>query len=452
MPTTTVIKTSRIHTYLKSHEGISPLVVFRFVFGSMMAFAILRFWLNGWIETQYLDPVFFFSYQAFEWVKPLGNPAIYILYASCGIAALFIAVGFLYRFSTLFFFLSFTYIELMDKTNYLNHYYFVTLIAFLMIWLPAHRAHSVDAKIGLAKPSATAPRFFRHLLLFQLAVVYFFAGLAKLNSDWLLAAQPMTTWLKAFGHFPVVGSFFDSHLAAYGFSWVGALYDLSIPFLLFFNRTRPWAYLAVIVFHTITAILFPIGMFPFVMIGATLIFFPPSFHDKLLKMVGLKAKNTPKTQLGLSKPALYGAVIFAVIQLLVPFRHLANDGELFWYENGYRFSWRVMLMEKAGAAFFYVQDGNEGRAMEIRNSDYLTPNQEKMMATQPDMILEYAHFLEEEFKTLGMEDPVVKAKVYVTLNGRPSRPFVNPEIDLTDKKQINTNQWLVPFEDEIHGL
>ena len=107
-------------------------------------------------------------------------------------------------------------------------------------------------------------------------MVYFFAGVAKLNFDWLIEAQPLKIWLPAQSHLPMIGPFLEMEVTAYFFSWFGAIYDLTIPFLLLMNRTRPWAYAAVVVFHVMTRILFPIGMFPFIMIGATLIFFPGS--------------------------------------------------------------------------------------------------------------------------------------------------------------------------------
>ncbi len=50
---------------------------------------------------------------------------------------------------------------------------------------------------------------------------------------------------------------FNHVFVAYAFSWLGCLYDLSIPFLLLYRKTRPFAYAAVIIFHILTAILFP---------------------------------------------------------------------------------------------------------------------------------------------------------------------------------------------------
>ncbi len=112
---------NRFSKYLSSYTEAAPLAVFRIFFGIMMFASIVRFWLNGWIEKLYITPKFHFSYYGFEWVKPLGD-FTYFIFIICGITALMVAAGFKYQLAIVGFFLSFTYIELMDKTTYLNHY------------------------------------------------------------------------------------------------------------------------------------------------------------------------------------------------------------------------------------------------------------------------------------------------------------------------------------------
>lgn len=130
--------------YLQKYTSAAPLAVFRILFGFMILASIIRFWNKGWIEELYIKPLHFFPYYGFEFVKPLGENT-YLLFAICGICALLVALGFLYRWAAAGLFLSFTYIELIDKSTYLNHYYFVSLICFLLIFLPAHVCFSVDS-------------------------------------------------------------------------------------------------------------------------------------------------------------------------------------------------------------------------------------------------------------------------------------------------------------------
>ena len=174
----------------------------------MMLFSIIRFSAYGWIDKMYIQPKFHFTYYGFEWVKPLGN-FTYILFFICGLAALFVAIGYRYKLAIVVFFLSFTYIELMDKTTYLNHYYFISIVAFVMIFLPAQVYWSYDSIKDNSKSFEYVPQWTVDIIKLLLGVVYFYAGLAKLNSDWLLNAMPLNIWLPANGDLPIIGFLFN---------------------------------------------------------------------------------------------------------------------------------------------------------------------------------------------------------------------------------------------------
>lgn len=435
-----------IHNLLARHVSIAPLITFRVIFGLMMFASVLRFWMMGWIETQYIEPGIHFKYFGFHWLPEPSAEGYYALFSLMAISALGIAAGLFYRWSATLFFLSFTYIELIDVTYYLNHYYFVSIVAFLMIFLPAQGSHSLDVKLGRARLHSHVPAWCVHLIMLQLGIVYFYAGLAKLNADWLLEAMPLAIWLPANDHLPIIGPLLGWKATAYAFSWGGAIYDLSIPFLLLWSRTRPMAYAAVVVFHILTWMLFQIGMFPFIMMGATLIFFPSTWHQKWQdKLFG--RGSAPSFNSYRIKPALkFALAAFVIIQLAFPFRHVLYSGNPFWHEQGYRFGWRVMLMEKAGYAQFKVKDAR-GRTIEVQNSDFLTPAQEKMMSTQPDLMIQYAHFLESHYQSLGVETSGVFAEVYVSFNGRQSRPFIDPNHNLAVAKDSWAHKsFILPFE------
>lgn len=427
-----------------------------------MLISILRFALRGWIDKLYIEPGFFFSYLGFEWVKPLGE-FTYFIFALCGVSALFVSIGFKYRWSIILFFLSFTYIELMDKTTYLNHYYFVSALSFLMIWLPAGNYFSADAFLDPHSSTKRVPAWSIDSIKLLLAIVYFYAGLAKLNSDWLFEAMPLQIWLPAKYSLPLLGDLFQQTWTHYAFSWAGALYDLSIPFLLLYRKTRPIAFFFVVVFHALTRILFPIGMFPYIMIVSALIFFDASVHHKLLKGISrifrISKEQFESFRDDNLRPGrnhtinLYVISAFFFLQILIPFRHLLYPGELFWTEQGFRFSWRVMLIEKAGYANFKVVDPDNDKVFYVDNTQFLTRFQEKQMSTQPDFILEYAHYLESYYKEQGISDPEIYVESYVALNGRPSRPFIDPNTDLTKiQPSLKHKSWILPFNGKIKGL
>jgi len=434
--------------------SIAPLITFRITFGLLMFFSIARFWWRGWVTTVYINPRFHFSYVGFEWVQPLGNTGMHLLFALMLISTLLVTLGLFYRVAIILFFLAFTYVELIDVTTYLNHYYFISLVAFMMIWLPANRRYALDTKLKLVEPKQWVPAWTIGMIRFQLGIVYVFAGLAKLNADWILEAQPMRIWLPGTTHLPIIGKWMYQEWIAYLFAWFGAAYDLFIVFFLLNKKTRPVAFWFVIIFHAATAIFFPgIGMFPYVMMTSSLIFFSGTFHEKLLsRLFFIKDAAQISPDQNNSYQYKYRGIIswaiasYVVIQLLLPLRFLAYPGHLFWHEEGYRFSWRVMLMEKSGAAYFTVKDKTTNQQYEISNAVYLTALQEKMMSTQPDMILKYAHYLAKEYKKLGMKNPEVYAEVYVSLNGERSRLFIDSNVNLAEQQPgWQHYNWVLPY-------
>ena len=454
--------TSFLQKHINAPAEAAPLAVFRILFGVMMVLSIIRFWGYGWIDKLYIQPKFFFSYYGFEWVKPLG-PYTYLIFAVCGLSAFFVAIGYRYRLAIILFFLSFTYIELMDKTTYLNHYYFISILSFLMIFLPANSYFAIDAAKNPAKAFQYIPSWTLNSIKLLLGIVYFYAGLAKLNSDWLLHAMPLKIWLPSKFDIPFIGDLLSKEWVQYAFSWTGAAYDLAIPFLLLYKRTRPYAFVMVVIFHVLTRVLFPIGMFPYIMIISALIFFDAKVHLRIIRYLatGLKINVAQfnngrclKSALTMTNRIKYGVLgIFFAVQLLLPFRYLFYPGELFWTEEGYRFSWRVMLMEKSGYAQFKIVDGETGKWFYVDNSDFLTTFQEKQMAFQPDFILEYAHYLKEHFEKDGHKKVRVYVDSQVSLNGRLSTTFINPQIDLAKEKESFLHKnWIIPFTDEIKGI
>ena len=450
-----------LRRYFHAYTPAAPLATFRLAFGLLVLASVVRFWAKGWIAELYLKPTFFFPYYGFEWVKPLG-PYTYGLFAACGLCALLVALGWWYRTAAVGLFVSFTYIELMDKSTYLNHYYFVSLVALLLVLLPAGRYFALDTRHNPARWRNEVPRWTVDALRLLMGIVYVYAGLAKLNSDWLLHALPLRIWLPAKNDLPLIGPLLGQVWVAYAFSWFGAFYDLMVPFFLLNRRTRPWAYATVVVFHVLTAVLFPIGMFPYVMMVAALIFFPAAWHERVLQRLRHLLRVAAPAP-GLAVPLRYGPArrqlllmglgVFFLVQLLVPFRYLLYPRELFWTEEGYRFSWRVMLMEKMGNVQFKVVDGVSGRARLVNNYDHLSTLQEKMMSTQPDMLVQFARYLRDYYARRGVQAPQVYADAYVSLNGRLGKSFIDPTVDLARMSDdMRPKPWILPFDDEISGL
>ena len=351
----------------------------------------------------------------------------------------------------------------MDKTTYLNHYYFISILSFLMIFLPANSSYSFDS----FQNKVSYKSIFKwnvdciKLLLF---IVYFYSGLAKINSDWLIEAQPLKIWLTSNYDLPVIGELMQKTWIHYFMSWGGMIYDLSIAFLLLYPKTRIFAFMMVIFFHLFTAVLFPIGMFPYIMIMGSIIFFDSKTHKNILnaifskiglsKLIDSKHINKNEVKRLKYKKVRIGILsTFFIIQVLFPFRYFLYPGELFWNEQGYRFSWRVMLIEKKGYTNFKVFDKNNNTSFYIKNEDFLTEFQERQMSFQPDFILEFAHHIGDFYKENGIEKVEVYADSYVTLNGRMSKRFINPKTDLyNEKRGFKHKEWIIPINENIKGF
>lgn len=412
---------------------IAPLSGFRFLFGALVLFSTLRFWSLGWIEDQYLEPVYHFTYFGFKWVQVYHPIYIYALFFVLALSAFLVMVGLFYRLSIILLFLSFSYIELLDKAYYLNHYYFVSVVAFMLIWLPANANHSLDARFGRVRKSMVVPLWTLLSLQCMIGIVYVSAGIAKMQAEWLFDAMPLRIWLPAKDHLPILGAILKQPWAAYVFSWSGMLFDTTIVFFLWWKRTRPLAYVTVVVFHSLTGLLFQIGVFPVVMIALTTVFFSPDAWARFLSFASTPVQNPYAYQMvqrmNRSLPII---ALILLLQLVVPFRPLLYPGNMFWTEEGYRFGWHVMLAEKAGTATFYVKQQASSVEQVVDNSDFLNRHQEKQMAFQPDMILQFAHFLKTHYQQeYAMNDLQIRCEAYVSWNARPSKLLIDPQVDLT---------------------
>lgn len=447
----------KTRNWLTKPTDISSLAFFRIAFGLIMIVEVCRYFTNDWIEKYWIDPIFFFTYEGFHWVEPWGKHGMYVHFFVMGVLAIFIMLGLFYRISAVLMFFVFTYIFLLDKSNYLNHFYLISLLSFIFMFLPAHRSFSLDAKLNPSIQSDLVPWWTVFILQFQLGCAYFFGGVAKLNADWL-RGEPMRRWMKAKTDFPLIGSQFDEPWAAWFFSYSGLLLDLFIvPFLLW-KKTRIPAFLAITLFHLMNAELFSIGIFPWFMIAATTIYFETNwFRNVLYKWnkkdppLGFQIEGEAYANPDCFKPLktkmiLTGIGFYCLIQVLLPFRHHTFNGNVNWTEEGHRFAWHMKLRDKRAKASFTVTDLDTGEEWKEKGSKYLSKRQERKMRTRPDMVRQYAHYLEKIYHAKGHKNVSVKAKVRASLNSRDYQDLIDPTVDLTKEKySIRKWDWIVPL-------
>ena len=432
---------------------ISFLVFFRILFGGIMLWEVYRYFTYGWISRYFVEPALTFTYYGFSWVKPWPGNGMYIHFWVLGLSAACVMAGFLYRIATPIFFLAFTYFFLLEQTRYLNHFYLVCLISFVMCFLPAERAFSVDALLRPKIRSDVVPAWTLWLVRAQVGIPYFYGGIAKLNSDWLFGGEPMRTWLSP------LGSFFAADWIVYSFVIGGLMLDLLVVPLLLWRRTRMFAFVAAIAFNLINAVIFDIGIFPWLMLGALLIFFPPDLMRRFARAfmspgeMSLAAKPLPVSlesynpSLAASQKWVLGLLaVFLVVQLLFPLRHYLYPGNVSWTEEGHNFAWHMKLRTKTGEAVFTVTHPQSGQTWTIKPEDYLGSHQLMKMITKPDLVLQFSHYLAEEKRREGYENVEVRARVMVSLNGRQPQLMIDPNVDLT-KEQVSLlpARWIVPL-------
>jgi hypothetical protein len=415
-----------------------------------MAWEVVRYLGYGWIAAHYIEPTFHFTYFGFGWVRPWPGSGMYAHFAVLGLAALGMALGCLYRLSAIVFFLAFAYVFLLDQAYYLNHFYLITLLGFLLVFLPVQGAASIDARLSPALRSDSAPAWALWLLRAQIGIPYFYGGVAKLNHDWL-HGEPVRMWLAKRTDILVLGRFFTEEWMVLVFVYGGLFIDLLIvPFLLW-SRSRPFAFAISLAFHGLNALVFDIGVFPWLMIAATMIFFAPDWPRRLHLLPPLRAQafEPPVAPAPLHKTAvLAAAAVYLAIQALVPLRHFLYPGEVSWTEEGHRFSWHMMLRDKDARAVFITTDLDQGTSRTVEPGAYLTRRQEQVMAGRPDMILQFAQYLAEEARRSGGSRVEVRARVTAALNGRPAQLLIDPEVNLAGQtRSLRPSPWILPLRE-----
>lgn len=478
MPRLHSLPLTRIRARLRPPPAvdIAPLAAFRIAFGALMAVEMARFFQHGWVHGLFVEPAYHFTYPGLDWVRPWPGDGMLWHFGILLAAAVLVTLGVYYRAAIIVFALGFTYVFVLDAAFYQNHFYLICLLAWLMALIPADRAWSLDAALDPRRRSATAPGWTLWILRAQIAIVYTFAGLAKLNPDWL-RGEPVRTFLAQAPDVAVLGPLLGHPAAPWIIAYGGLMLDLTVVPLLAWARTRPAALAAAVAFHLANAALFPIGIFPWLMIGTLPLLLPPAWTraagEIALAAVAprpgrrargpmpaepvpsavpsprhMPARSTtsavpapPVWPAGPLRPAL--AAFFA-IQVALPLRHLAYPGNPSWTGEGERFAWRMMLDLKTGSTAFTAVDPATGERREIDPATQLADWQVRKLEIRPDLILQYAHHLRDGLSP-SRSDIRIYAHATLSLNGRPARPLVDPAVDLvSEPRTFRPAHWILP--------
>jgi len=429
----------------------SSLAVFRIGFGAILVFECVNYALYLCPECYYLSSDMLFKYQYFEWVEPLPGIGLRILWLIMAVAAGMVMVGYYYRAAMTFFTLGFLYMFLLDQSEYLNHFYMVILFCVLMIFIPAHRYWSLDAKRKPEIQSSRTPNWTRFLLGAQLEIILIWAGIVKLNPDWL-QLEPLRMWLNyrsadSAAVFQLLTQDWGIAIGAYGSI---ALHIIGAPLLLF-RRTRMFVLIIYAMFHISNSLVFNIGIFPWLTFWATLLLFDPDWPRQVWRkykpQVAIDSiSELPAPAVNASQLLIVSAIsIWLLVQVVVPMRNWWMPGQVAWNEVGHRFSWRMKLRSKTGSVKYLLTD-SAGKQWTEDPKDHLTHSQYWKMRCIPDMLWQYGQFIAEYHRLKGREVTSVRADVMCSLNGRERARLVNPRTNLLAiDRDHSPNEWLLPL-------
>ena len=430
-------------------------VVFRISVGLVIAWLGIDYIVVGRAYELYVKPDFHFTYYGFDWVEPFPLHGMTLFFLTMSLLGMCVAAGLMYRVATLLLAAAFTYFLLLDRTNYQNHYYLLTLLAWMMALIPAHRLWSIDAVLWPSIRFDLVPCWAVWLLRFHVGLPYCFGGIAKINADWF-AGAPLRQMLASRSNVPVIGPWLTLETVVQGFIWGGLLFDLLIVPLLMWKRTRMVAYLLCVAFHLTNSVVFDtIHVFPWFMILGTTIFFSPEWPRRFIGLA--RVPSNELTQVDPSLPvsgwksaAMTVLAIYCGFQLLWPFAHLLEEGDTSWTERGHHFSWRMMLRGKTSGFRFYVTDPETGKTWNPDVRKWITPDQEIRFVRDPEMILHLAHFIADDYLKLTGRRFEVRALVMTSLNGRKPQLLIDPLVDLAkEPRGYHRRPWIRPLTEPL---
>ncbi|WP_343671797.1 HTTM domain-containing protein [Chitinophaga sp.] len=414
----------------------TPLVLFRILLGFLLFFQSINDIFSGRVRTLFIEPAFTFPFIGFEWLQPLPGNGMYVYFLVMGLLAIMVMLGAFYRVAIVGYTLLWTSTYLMQKCGYNNHYYLIVLICAFMCIMPAHRRLSVDVWLRPRIRSNYCPQWCSWLFIAQFGIVYTYAAIAKLYPDWLSGRYLEST--------------LTSNRIRYFLCYIGIIFDFLVTPLMLFRHTRTYGMIAAGIFHLTNAIVFTIGIFPFLALSAMLFFYPPNVIRQLLHWPSLSSSITTPPVKKWKKLAVYAMGIYLLIQVLLPVRYLLFGTQPYWSEEGFRMSWRMMSRNKSGWVYFRVVNNDTRESWIDEPEARLNYASLNSLAGFPDIIWQYAQHIKEICAKEGMHHISVYAVSSVSLNGRHPQPLVDPKTDLanTPWEPYRHANWIVPLEHE----
>ncbi|XP_049773987.1 vitamin K-dependent gamma-carboxylase isoform X1 [Schistocerca cancellata] len=427
-------------------------------------------------------------FPLFSNLHPLPLEWMCIIYLIMWIGAFGIMLGFHFKKSCVAFILPYFYIFLLDKATWNNHTYLYGLIALLLLGSNANHYWSLDAVFCKVKYDSPVPLWNYAILRVQLFIVYFIAGLKKMDQDWI-EGYSMTNLNNHWVFDPFKLLLTPEQVDYWIVHVSGFLLDLTIGFWLFFDKTRPYAIFFCTTFHLMNSTIFSIGMFPYVCLATMPIFCYPDWPKtcnlnikKLLwsrslsktKLEEKKLKNfkshqqsaVPAQTLSLTWKHSFVATLlisYTGLQVFLPYSHFITKGYNNWTNGLYGYSWDMMVHSWDTIMIaLRIVDNTSGK------EHFLDPEawvQTDRWAKHADMVVQYAHCLKRNIlsyknshvpgteidKYITGDNISIYVDVWCSLNGRFQQRMFDPNVDIlrVEWSPFEKPSWLMPLLTEF---
>ncbi len=428
----------------------SPLILFRIILGFLLFYHVITALSDGSVYRNFIQPPFTFNFIGFDFLQPLPGNGMYVYFGLMAILGLMIMAGAWYRLSILAFTVMWTAVYLMQKSDYNNHYYLLILLCFLMIFMPANNYFSVDVKRKAVTKKLSCPQWAIWIFIAQVAIVYFFAATSKLSADWFSGKFIAIQFSRLSTHH-ILGILYGEKWFQLFICYGGFFFDLLIVPLLLWKKTRPYAFIISCIFHLFNSFSFSIGIFPYLSIALNLFFFEPEqIRNIFFKKKPPFTRNNDVSYNLKNQLLVFCVCLYLLVQVILPMRSLFFPGNVFWNEEGYRMSWKMMLRSKSGKIYFKVIDPVTRKIWKIEPSKIFAPPHVMWLAISPDITWQYAQRLKKDFSKKGFPGVEVYAIDSVSLNRSSYQPLINPAVNIASVKwhPFRHSEWIVPFRED----
>jgi hypothetical protein len=450
---------------LQPIDGAS-LAVFRICFGLVVVIDMLH---EVHLLQDFARPEFHFKFV--PWIQPFLGTGTVIEFAVISFLAATIALGFMYRFTTVAFLIAYTHFALLDKAFFQPQFYATLLVALLLCLAPANRVWSLDG-VDRKQPSVV-PRWAVLILQFQFAAIYFFSGVAKLHSDWMTGVL-QKLWIEQYAHVPVIGSVVSQAWVPPFITYGGIASDFLLATILFWAPTFWLGVGVALVTYIVNWQVFAGSILPWMMVASLGLYARPEWPRGIVRMLGgfrlpwgaKKATGKAKTAesaavepsdadtgtsaVSLKNVSLLVALhVYVVVQMLLPLQQFRMPGNPGWSEVGTRFAWfTVPNLKRVMMAQFTMFEPNQKKPVMLDPLKYCSYFQGQSVAGSPELLRALAKFIADNEERLKGVRPKITAHVIVSFNQRTAQDLINPNFDLAAPGRVPPEKWIVPLQAE----